>query len=109
MTWKVYFFRTARGSCPVKEFIKEQDTATYAKILRYIELLKNHGPYLKPPYVKKLQDKLYELRIYGKIAIRIFYIRRNDGYYLIHAIKKKSDKTPIRELRTVLDRMEEII
>lgn len=109
MAWKVYFFQTVRGDCPVKEFIKEQDEATYAKILRSILLLKNHGPYLKPPYIKKLQDELYELRISGKIAIRIFYTRRHDGYYLFHAFKKKSEKTPSRELKTALDRMGEII
>lgn len=109
MTWKVYFFQTARGAYPVKEFIKEQGEATYAKILRSILLLKNHGPYLKPPYIKKLQDKLYELRISGNIAIRIFYTMRHDGYYLLHAFKKKSEKTPSRELKTALDRMKEIV
>jgi len=109
MTWRVFFFQTARGDYPVKKFIKEQDEATYAKILRSILLLRNHGQYLKPPYIKKLQDKLYELRISGKIAIRIFYTMYNDGYYLLHAFKKKSQKTPGRELKIALDRMKEIL
>ena len=109
MAWKVYFFQTVRGDCPVKKFIKEQDETTYAKILRSIVLLRDYGPYLKHPYVKKLQDGLYELRISGSIAIRIFYTMYHDGYYLLHAFKKKSQKTPKREIKTALDRMKEIL
>ena len=73
MGWKVLFFQTARGDSPVEDFIKEQDEATYAKVLQSILLLTNSGPFLKPPYIKKLQATLYELRISGKVAIRIFY------------------------------------
>ena len=109
MSWKIRFFQTARGEFPVKDFIKGQDEATYAKILQSIRLLANNGPFLKPPYIKKLQNKLYELRISSNVAIRIFYTIKNSEYYLLHAIKKKSQKTPIREVKTVLDRMSELV
>lgn len=109
MSWNVYFFQTARGDYPVKKFIEDQDGATYAKILHSILLLKNHGPFLKPPYIKKLQGKLYELRISGKVAIRIFYTIRHNEYCLLHAFKKKSEKTLTREIRTAIDRAEEMI
>lgn len=61
MAWKIKFFQTARGGYPVKEFIEEQGETTYAKTLQTIKLLSNNGPFLKPPYIKKLQDKLYEI------------------------------------------------
>jgi len=109
MAWKVLFFQTARGSSPVEGFIKERDEATYAKVLQAIQLLANNGPFLKPPYIKKLQNKLYELRISGKVAIRIFYTITNNEYYLLHAFKKKSQKTPSKELRVALDRMKELV
>ncbi len=109
MVWKVLFFQTARGDYPVKEFIEEQDEATYAKILHSIELLKNHGPFLKPPYSKKLIDKTYELRISGSVAVRILYTVFNNEFYLLHAFKKKTQKTPRKELKTALDRIKEII
>ncbi|MBI1982242.1 MAG: type II toxin-antitoxin system RelE/ParE family toxin [Candidatus Levybacteria bacterium] len=108
MAWKILFFQTARGNSPVEDFIKEQDEATYAKVLQSIKLLANNGPFLKPPYIKKLQNKLYELRISGKVAIRIFYTIANNEYYLLHAFKKKSQKTPSKELKVALDRMKEI-
>lgn len=109
MAWKVLFFQTARGDSPVEDFIKEQDEATYAKVLQSIKLLANSGPFLKPPYIKKLQDKLYELRISGRVAIRIFYTIANNEYYLLHAFKKKSQKTPSKELKVALDRIKEIV
>ena len=109
MKWNVEFFQTVRGECPVKKFIKEQDETTYSKILHSIIFLRDYGPYLKPPYTKKLQNKLYELRISGKVAVRIFYTIHNNEYYLLHAFKKKSQKTPSKEIRIALDRMKEII
>lgn len=109
MAWKVLFFQIARGDSPVEDFIKEQDESTHAKVLQSIQLLANNGPFLKPPYIKKLEDKLYELRISGKVAIRIFYTIDNNEYYLLHAFKKKSQKTPSKELKVALDRIKELV
>lgn len=93
----------------MKEFIEKQDEAVYAKALHSIRLLVNNGPYLKPPYIKKIQDKLYELRISGKTAMRIFYTVVHNEYYLLHAFKKKSQKMPTRELNVAIDRMKDMI
>ncbi|KKR82906.1 MAG: hypothetical protein UU73_C0001G0015 [Candidatus Daviesbacteria bacterium GW2011_GWA1_41_61] len=65
MAWRVLFFQTTRGEYPVKEFIEKQDGNTVAKINLSIRLLIDYGPFLKPPDIKKLQNKLYELRIQG--------------------------------------------
>ena len=109
MAWKVNFFQTSRGGYPVKDFIEEQDKSTQTKIAHSIRLLVDYGPFLKPPNIKKLQDKLYELRIPGKPAIRIFYTLIGGEYYLLYAFKKKSQKTPSKELKIALDRIKEII
>lgn len=109
MAWKVLFFQAARGDGPVEEFIKRQDEATYAKILHYILLLKNNGPFLKPPYNKKLQNTLYELRVPGKNATRILYTMLGSEYYILHAFNKKTQKTPRKDLKLALDRMRKVI
>jgi len=109
MSWKVKFFQTARGDSPVEMFIREQDETTYAKILHSIKLLQDSGPFLKPPYIKKLQNKLYELRISGKDSFRLFYTIINGEYYILHAFKKKSQKTPLKELKVAIDRMEKLV
>lgn len=108
-SWKVNFFQTARGDYPVKDFIEEQDQPTGAKITSYIELLETDGPYLKPPYIKKLQDKLYELRISGKVAVRVLYTIKDGEYYLLHAFKKKTQKILTKEIKVALDRIKELV
>lgn len=109
MAWKVKFFQNSRGDYPVKEFIDQQDDLTSARIISAIELLETDGPFLKPPYIKKLRNKLYEFRISGKTEIRIFYTIKNSEYYLLHSFKKKSQKTPSKEIKIALDRLIEII
>lgn len=109
MVWKVKFFQTAGGKYPVKYFLEKQNKKTFAKIIRYIELLENYGPFIKPPYSKKIQKDLFELRIVGKISIRIFYTLYKNKYFLLHAFKKKSQKTPKKELKIALDRMQDLI
>ena len=109
MAWKVLFFQTTRGDYPVKEFIEEQDLMIRSKIAHSILLLKNQGPFLKPPYIKKLQNKLYELRISGTTQMRIFYTIHNSEYYLLHAFGKKTQKTPNRELKIAIDRMKKLV
>ena len=108
MPWKVKFFLTASGDSPVEDFIAELDVTARAKISLSIRLLANQGPFLKPPYIKKLQNKLYELRISTEVQIRIFYTICNNEYYLLHAFVKKTQKTPLKELKTGVNRMKEI-
>src|SRR4030043_235412 len=100
MVWKVYFFQKARGNCPVKDFIEDLDKPTFARTLRHIKLLREYGPHLSLPYSKKLTNSLYELRVSGKATIRIIYTMRGGVYYLLHGFKKKTNKTPRREIKT---------
>lgn len=107
-SWKVNFFQTARGDYPVKDFIEEQDKSTITRINLSIRLVIDYGPFLKPPDIKKLQDKLYELRIPGKSSVRIFYTIMKGEYFLLHVFMKKSQKTPAKELKIAIDRMRKI-
>lgn len=107
--FKVYFFQTARGTLPVKEFMEAQNDEIYTKILRSIKLLGVGGPFLRPPYAKKIDRDLYELRIRGQEQVRIFYTKTVEGYFLLHAFKKKTQKIPKRELKIAIDRMKELI
>jgi phage-related protein len=72
-------------------------------------LLIDYGPFLKPPDIKKLQRGLYELRILGKSSIRVFYTIIRREYLLLHAFKKKSQKTPLKEMKIALDRAQELL
>lgn len=58
MSWKVKFFQTTREDFPVREFIDGLEKITQTKITSHIDLLKNYGPFLKPPYIKKISNEL---------------------------------------------------
>lgn len=109
MSYLVCFYTTKSGRLPVKIFIDEQTKVIRARIVRSIELLQTLGPYLKPPYSKKLDKHLYELRITGRVSIRILYTYQRKKYILLHAFHKKTQKTPLRELKTAIDRLKDTI
>ncbi len=72
--WRILYYETQKGHCPVQEFVRTQKIRQRAKILNWIELLESEGPQLPRPYVDLLEDGIHELRI--KISgdqIRILY------------------------------------
>lgn len=109
MEYIVNYFLSARGERPVKLFILEQDRSTTAKIIHLISGLKKLGLALRMPYARKLERNLYELRVLGKNNIRIFYCVKEGEYYLLHVFKKKTQKTPQKELKIALERRNQII
>lgn len=108
-SFKVMLFETVRGEKPVKAFILEQDQTTKAKIYHIIDLLETHGLMLGMPYSKKLHADIYELRIRGKKELRILYTHIETHFYLLHAFKKQTRKTPLKEMHVALNRRAQIL
>lgn len=102
MNWELFFLGTGRARKPVEEFIDKLDEGTKSKVLRILELLEEYGPALRMPYSKKISSNLFELRVRGKIEIRIFYAFKQNLIYPLHAFVKKTQTTPRRELETAL-------
>lgn len=109
MPWQVKFFQNQRGDKPVEEFILQQEKTIYTRIIRLIDLIKDNGPLIRPPYAKKIRDNIWELRVSGKNAIRVLYCFINNEFYLLHIFKKKTDKTPAKEIKIAIDRAQKII
>ena len=107
--WSVTSYRTTRGELPVEQFTHALDANTYAKTLRMVELLERYGPQLRPPYSKKIKKDLYELRIKGKVEVRIIYTFLNGIFHLLHAFKKKGQKIPLREIKLAEFRLATLI
>ena len=79
----------------------------YISPRRIFELAENYGLEFIYPYVKKLSGSpLWEIRILGKNNIRILYIS-NSGNTIValHGFIKKTQKTPIKEMETALNRL----
>jgi phage-related protein len=69
------------------------------------------GPDLGMPHTRAMGQGLFELRIKGaEGVVRVFYCtvvgRR---IVILHQFRKKSEKTPRKELDTALRRMKEVV
>lgn len=68
----------------------------YNQICFYIELLAKNGTNLPTNITKHIDDGIWELRPGNN---RIFYFYHNKGHYvLLHHFRKKTQKTPKREV-----------
>lgn len=107
--WKIVTYETSRGDKPIDEFFKNQQPTTRAKMVHNIRLLQNYGNQLTMPHSKMFGSGLYELRIRGKDELRIFYcFIGSRTIHLLHAFKKKTPKTPKRELDLAIERMKSL-
>ena len=79
------------------------------KVSRMFELLEQFGLEGAYPHAKKLSGtSLWELRILGSDSIRIFYITITGKIFLLlHGFKKKSQKTPSKEINSAKKRLGE--
>ncbi|MEI6304706.1 MAG: type II toxin-antitoxin system RelE/ParE family toxin [Candidatus Taylorbacteria bacterium] len=83
----------------VRNFKNNFDRITTSRVIRTVNLLEEHGPLLDMPDSKSLGKGLFELRIQGKIRIRLLYIYHNNRAYIIHGFVKKTWKIPIQDIR----------
>lgn len=110
MSFKVDFFKSVRGDYPVAEFIESLTTKEQAKIARSIDLLEEFGILLGMPHVKKLEKDLWELRIlFSGNIYRIFFTQKDkQTIMLLHGFKKKTQKTPAKELEIAQERLKRV-
>ena len=85
----------------VKQFMDTLDKPILAQLWRIIGLLEQFQFRLGMPYSKHLDRNLYELRLKGKIAVRITYTFRQENIVLFYGFIKKSQRIPKNELRTI--------
>ncbi|EKE25887.1 MAG: hypothetical protein ACD_5C00009G0006 [uncultured bacterium] len=109
MTWEIKLFESKRGEKPVEEFIKSLNERVQLKITRTLEHLEEFGLEGAYPHVKKLTStSLWELRILGGDNIRIFYVTiTGKVFLLLHGFKKKTQKTPTKEIAIAQKRLDE--
>lgn len=104
--WTVEYYVDDSGGVPVREFFATLDEQTYGRLLAGIELLRVRNVAARPPLVRHLEGKLWELREESRTNIfRVLYVfftgRR---IVLLHAFQKKQQKLPRQELATALAR-----
>lgn len=110
MEFKVEFYTSNAGRCPVREFLDElkvSDPGDFAAVLAGLAKLRNR-PYHRPPLSKAIGDDLFELRHVGKLNTRVLYFFvRGRRIVAVHGIRNKEWDMPARDRRTAIERMKD--
>lgn len=109
--WKIELYENANGDKPLENFFDSLDKKALLKIARGFELLEMFGLEGGYPHTKKVTGtNLWEYRILGSDNIRLFYVSITGKVFLIlHAFKKKGQKTPAKEVKIARDRLQEYL
>lgn len=103
--YDVEFYEDASGCEPVKEFLldlqKQRNSNKSArilseKILTYIRVLQEYGTRAGLPYVKHIDDDIWELRPQPERIL--FFSCVGNTFVLLHHFRKKTQKTPKKEI-----------
>ena len=105
----VKFFIDHRGKNPVGDFL-DQDKKVKLKTIIILKHITEFGLTSVIPHIKKLSGlPLWEIRILGKNKIRILYAHQSkQDIILLHAFKKQTQKTPIKEINIALKRLRQL-
>ena len=109
---RVRFYRTANRRSPVEEFLRELPEGTRLELADAVALLES-GKTLSMPLSRNLasiRPGLLELRFRdraGQVRV-VYFIKKSDAIYLIHAFRKKTQEIPTKELDIILRRIREI-
>lgn len=105
MAYNIIFYEIQDGTSEIWDFLEslrhksiasKDARIQYKQVSLYIELLQNNGTYLPETITKHIEDDIWELRP-GNNRIFYFYCDNND-YVLLHSFRKKTNKTPRREI-----------
>ena len=108
--YTVEFYETQDGECQVWDFLEglrledlriKAATSKDARIQHkqaslYIELLQQNGTHMSENITKHLEDGIWELRPGNNRVFYFFF--QDDIFVLLHQFRKKSQKTPKREI-----------
>jgi phage-related protein len=105
----VKFFIDQRGRNPVGDFLDENKSIK-VKAVMIIKNINEFGLVSVISHIKKLSGlPLWEIRILGKDSARIVYASKvKEEIVLIHAFKKKTNKTPLKEINVALRRWKQL-
>ena len=100
------YYCVESGRAPVKEFIDSLHLRTQQKFFSVVELLEEFGHQLPQPHAKYIGDEIFELRFKGQEgAVRVLYFFfYQDSAVLTNGFVKKSNKIPVKEKSTAIER-----
>ena len=110
MKFDIQFYKKSNNN-PIMDFILSLDEAIQLDVLALLRKMEN-DPFTLGSMSKKIKGvkNLFELRIKGKnIIIRLFYCyKKNKIIIILHGFIKKTQKIPVKELKTAIKRKKEV-
>ncbi len=103
--FNVVFYETGDGVSELWDFLDDLQRKAvtnknariqHKQISQYIQLLADHGTQLGENITKHLEEDIWELRP-GNNRVLCFY-HKDNNYVLLHQFRKKTQKTPRREI-----------
>lgn len=109
--YRIKFYIDANDISPVLKYIDDLSDKEKAKILKYIEFLREQSGVLDEPYSKHIKGKIRELRVdFTRNRHRIFYFTFiGKTIILLHAFLKKTDKTPLAEIKKAEENYNDVL
>ncbi len=107
MSWSVLFVNEA-----AKAELDALPLDMRARFERIVTLIRDHGlEKVREPYIKHLDDKLWEMRLIGRdgIARAIYVTASGRRVFVLRTFVKKTRKTPKRELDLARARAKEVV
>lgn len=114
--FNIDFYETSDGHSDVREFLEnlQHKSSTskdariqYQQLARHIWLLQENGTHLPTDITKHLTDDIWELRPGNNRVFYFFF--KDDTYVLLHHFRKKSQKTPRREIDRAISEMNDYL
>lgn len=108
--YKIIFYKDRKGYNEVEEYIKElaskrkedkNSRIKLTKITNYMDLLAKNGLNLGEPYIKHLENNIWELR-----ALRdriLFAYIENNKFIILSKFMKTTQKTPKKEIKRAIN------
>lgn len=112
--YSIEFYQDSHGAEPVKDFLIDLQKRRFSdksarilseKILTYIRLLQEYGTRAGLPYVKHVEGDIWELRPQPERVL--FFSYNGDKFVLLHHFRKKTQKTPKKEIECAKRRANE--
>ncbi|MBO4679129.1 MAG: type II toxin-antitoxin system RelE/ParE family toxin [Lachnospiraceae bacterium] len=103
--FNIDFYRTASGECDIEDFLDDlrkrarsnkDARIQHKQVSQYIQFLEDYGTRLGENVTKHLEEDIWELRP-GNNRVLFFYFKE-DTFVLLHHFRKKTQKTPPREI-----------
>ena len=112
--YKIIFYKDKNGKSEIEEYIRilqekgissKDSRIKVNKIISYINQLSIKGLELGEPYLKHLEDEIWELRPLRDRILFTYY--DNNNFILLHSFMKRTQKTPRREIKRALINLED--